>query len=72
MTLEEYEKVLEEKKKALQALKAEERKVEMDKDLKNMHLLSSKKTNDEIFAKLVSWDPPKVLNFFVPILSLNN
>lgn len=55
MTLEEYEKVLEEKRKALQALKAEERKVEMDKDLKKMQLLSSKKTNDEIFAKLVSW-----------------
>lgn len=32
MTLEEYEKVLEEKRKALLSLKAEERKVEIDKE----------------------------------------
>ncbi|CAN6580546.1 unnamed protein product [Malus baccata var. baccata] len=54
MTLEEYQKVLEEKRKALLALKTEERKVDVDKDLKAMQLLSNKKENDEIFIKLVS------------------
>lgn len=51
--MEEYEKVLEEKRKALAALKTEERKVDLDKELKSMQQLSSKKTNDEIFIKLV-------------------
>ncbi|KAF6158814.1 hypothetical protein GIB67_012457 [Kingdonia uniflora] len=54
MTLEEYQKVYEEKRKALLALKAEERKVDVDKDLQSMQQLSSKKTNDEIFIKLGS------------------
>lgn len=53
MTLEEYEKVLEEKRKALLSMKAEERKVGLDKDLQSMQQLSSKKSNDEIFIKLV-------------------
>lgn len=52
MTLEEYEKVLEEKRKALQALKAEERKVDA-KVFESMQQISSKKGNDEIFIKLV-------------------
>ncbi|KAI3711224.1 hypothetical protein L2E82_41152 [Cichorium intybus] len=52
MTLEEYQKVLEEKRKALEALKTEERKVEVDKDLAAMQQLSNKKTNDDIFVKL--------------------
>ncbi|CAM8883246.1 unnamed protein product [Rhodiola kirilowii] len=51
MTLEEYEKVLEEKRKALVAMKTEERKVD-DKEFKSMQQISSKKNNDEIFAKL--------------------
>ncbi|KAM7272902.1 hypothetical protein ACFE04_027566 [Oxalis oulophora] len=55
LTLEEYEKVLEEKRKALLALKAEERKVELDKELESMSLLSNKKkNNDEVFIKLGS------------------
>jgi plasminogen activator inhibitor 1 RNA-binding protein len=54
MTLEEYEKVLEEKRKALLALKTEERKVSIDKDLVSMQLLSSKKSDEEIFVKLGS------------------
>lgn len=54
MTLEEYEKVLEEKRKALESLKTEARKVELDKELASMQQLSSKKSNDEIFAKLGS------------------
>lgn len=54
MTLEEYEKVLEEKRKALLALKAEERKVDLDKDLASMQQLSNKKGNDDIFIKLGS------------------
>ncbi|KAK1430378.1 hypothetical protein QVD17_13065 [Tagetes erecta] len=53
MTLEEYQKVLEEKRKALEALKTEERKVEVDKELASMQQLSNKKTTDDIFVKLV-------------------
>lgn len=53
MTLEEYEKVREEKRKALLALKSEERKVDLDKDFESMQLLSSKKNEEEIFVKLV-------------------
>ncbi|KVH91975.1 Hyaluronan/mRNA-binding protein [Cynara cardunculus var. scolymus] len=52
MTLEEYEKVLEEKRKALVGLKNEERKVSLDKDLAKMQLLSNKKTEEDIFVKL--------------------
>jgi len=55
MTLEEYEKVMEEKRKALVALKQEERKVNLDKELQSMQLLSNKKNDDEIFIKLVSY-----------------
>jgi len=54
MTLEEYEKIREEKRKALLAMKAEERKVELDNELKGMQLLSMKKENDPIFIKLGS------------------
>ncbi|KAJ9556229.1 hypothetical protein OSB04_010843 [Centaurea solstitialis] len=54
MTLEEYEKVLEEKRKALLALKSEERKVGLDKDLAKMQLLSNKKSEEDIFVKLGS------------------
>ncbi|XP_058086974.1 RGG repeats nuclear RNA binding protein A-like isoform X2 [Magnolia sinica] len=53
MTLDEYEKVLEEKRKALQALKTEERKVDL-KDFESMQQLSSKKDNNDIFIKLGS------------------
>ncbi|XWS77329.1 hypothetical protein CRYUN_Cryun01aG0251600 [Craigia yunnanensis] len=53
MTLEEYEKVLEEKRKALQALKSEERKVDA-KEFEAMQKLSKKKSNDEVFVKLGS------------------
>lgn len=53
MTLEEYEKVLEEKRKALLTLKTEERKVDLDKEFQSMQPLSTKKSNDEIFIKLV-------------------
>ncbi|CAL5350053.1 unnamed protein product [Camellia sinensis] len=54
MTIEEYEKVLEEKRKALLALKIEERKVAVDKELASMQQLSSKKDNNDIFVKLGS------------------
>lgn len=54
MTLEEYEKLLEDKRKALLALKPEERKVNLDKELESMQLLSNKKSDDEVFIKLVS------------------
>lgn len=54
MTLEEYEKVLEEKRKAFLALKSEVRKVDLDKDFESMQLLSSKKNDEDIFVKLGS------------------
>ena len=65
MTLEEYEKIKEEKRKALLALKAEERKVEVDKDLQSLQPLSNKKENDEVFIKLVSF---LVFNALIPKL----
>lgn len=52
MTLEEYEKVREEKRKALLALKTEERKVDV-KEFESMQQISSKKDNDDVFIKLV-------------------
>ncbi|KRY02139.1 hypothetical protein T12_11975, partial [Trichinella patagoniensis] len=54
MTLEEYEKVREEKRKALLTLKVEERKVVVDKDLQSMQQLSIKKANNDVFIKLGS------------------
>ncbi|XP_008810382.2 RGG repeats nuclear RNA binding protein A-like [Phoenix dactylifera] len=54
MTLEEYEKIREEKRKALLALKTEERKVEIDQELQSMQQLSLKKRNDDVFMKLGS------------------
>ncbi|XP_022156969.1 RGG repeats nuclear RNA binding protein A-like [Momordica charantia] len=54
MTLEEYEKLREEKRKALLALKTtEERKVDA-KEFASMQQISSKKDNNDIFIKLGS------------------
>ncbi|KAJ6729963.1 HYALURONIC ACID-BINDING PROTEIN 4 [Salix viminalis] len=53
MTLEEYEKVLEEKRKALLTLKTEERKVDA-KEFQSMQQISSKKENNDVFIKLGS------------------
>ncbi|CAH2078836.1 unnamed protein product [Thlaspi arvense] len=53
MTLDEYEKILEEKKKALQTQTTSERKVDA-KEFESMQQLSNKKSNDEIFIKLGS------------------
>lgn len=61
MTLEEYEKIMEEKRKALLALKPEERKVELDKDFESMQQLSLKK-GDDVFVKLVR-KLPSLLNW---------
>ena len=52
--MEEYEKIRDEKRKALLALKTEERKVEIDNELKSMQQLSLKKRTDDVFIKLVS------------------
>jgi len=52
MTLEEYEKVLEEKRKSLEAAKAAERKVEVDKAFSKMQLVDNKKRDEDIFIKL--------------------
>lgn len=59
MTLEEYEKVLEEKRKALQVLKTQERKVDV-KEFESMQQIS-KKTSDDIFIKLVRYVEPILL-----------
>ncbi|KZV45083.1 hypothetical protein F511_29404 [Dorcoceras hygrometricum] len=53
MTLEEYEKVREEKRKGLQAFKPEGRKVDA-KEFEAMKPLANKKTSDDIFVKLGS------------------
>ncbi|KAA0039786.1 H/ACA ribonucleoprotein complex subunit 1-like [Cucumis melo var. makuwa] len=53
MTLEEYEKLLEEKRKSLLALKTEERKVD-PKEFASLQQLSSKKENQDVFIKLGS------------------
>ncbi|XP_064946240.1 RGG repeats nuclear RNA binding protein A-like isoform X2 [Musa acuminata AAA Group] len=50
MTLHEYAKVLQEKRKALVSLKIEERKVVVDKDFESMQLVERKKEDD--FIKL--------------------
>ncbi|URD81222.1 Stm1 [Musa troglodytarum] len=50
MTLHEYAKVLQEKRKALVSLKIEERKVVVDKDFESMQLVEKKKEDD--FVKL--------------------
>ncbi|XVF05738.1 hypothetical protein REPUB_Repub05bG0198000 [Reevesia pubescens] len=53
MTLEEYEKILEEKRKALLTLNTKGRKVYV-KEFESMQQLSNKKSNDDIFIKLGS------------------
>lgn len=45
--------MLEEKRKALQALKTEERKVDFDKEFESMQQLSGKKSSVDVFIKLV-------------------
>ncbi|KAJ0964625.1 hypothetical protein J5N97_025763 [Dioscorea zingiberensis] len=52
MTLDEYEKIRNEKRKALLAMKTESRKVDFDKEFESMQQLSIKKGNDDIFLKL--------------------
>ena len=51
MTLDEYEKLLQEKRKALEALRTVERKVVVDKEFEGMQLVEKKKDDD---LKLVS------------------
>lgn len=68
MTLEEYEKVLEEKRKALLGLKPEERKVNLDKEFESMQLLSNKKNVDDVFIKLVNLFIQIVLTYFIPFI----
>ena len=53
ITLDEYEKVLEEKQNTLMAMKLEERKVDA-KEFESMQQLSVKKNSDDVFIKLVS------------------
>lgn len=62
MTLKEYEKLREENRKLL--AKTEVRKAEVDEELENMQQLSCKKSNDEIFAKLVSVSIMLLQRFF--------
>ncbi|XP_042015111.1 RGG repeats nuclear RNA binding protein A-like [Salvia splendens] len=60
MTLDEYEKILEEKRKALQALKTDSRKVDV-KEFESMQQLSNKKAADDVFIKLGSEKDKKEL-----------
>nr|QFS19079.1 RGG repeats nuclear RNA binding protein A [Apopellia endiviifolia (species B)] len=53
LTLDEYEKILEEKRRALLASKAEERKVQVDKSFESMQLVD-KKNEEDVFIKLGS------------------
>lgn len=53
MTLDEYEKILEEKRKAFQSLNTSERKVDL-KEFESLQQLSNKKANDDVFIKLGS------------------
>jgi len=75
MTLEEYEKVLEEKRKALNVKTDGGRKVDT-KEFESLKPLSCKKENDEIFAKLVSFlypsfTPNLQFQVFLVIMSIN-
>lgn len=54
MTLKQYEKQLEEKRKALESLKTEERKVTLDKDFNSMHVIGKKNEEEANFILLVS------------------
>lgn len=73
--MEEYEKLLEEKRKALQALKtdAAARKVDTT-EFEKMKAISSKKENNEIFAKLVRtfWPTFSLLSTVLDYTSKNN
>lgn len=52
MTLEEYEKVLEHKRRVFHAEKVSERKVEVDKAFEKMLLVNNKKREEDVFIKL--------------------
>lgn len=52
MTLAEYEKLVQEKRKALEAYKSEERKVVVDKQFDGMQVIEKKK-EDDLSLKLV-------------------
>lgn len=52
MTLDQYEKILEQKRKALAASKAKERKVEVDKAFETMQMVDKKSTQEDVFIKL--------------------
>lgn len=62
--MEEYEKIMEERKKALASTKTEERKVKMDKVFESMKQLCVKKETDEVFIQLVS-PYPNLYFYFV-------
>ncbi|XP_068647683.1 RGG repeats nuclear RNA binding protein A-like isoform X2 [Aristolochia californica] len=59
MTLDEYEKILMEKRRALNVTKTEERRVNVDKEFESMQLLSLKKGNDDFFIKASDKDAGK-------------
>lgn len=71
MTLEEYEKLLDEKRKSLLALKTEERKVD-PKEFASLQQLSSKKENQDIFIKLVHlFSLPLELQLYIDIVLMD-
>ncbi|KAL0928464.1 hypothetical protein M5K25_000348 [Dendrobium thyrsiflorum] len=58
MTLAEYEKLLQEKRKALESLKVETRKVVIDKDFEGMQIIEKKK-EDEVSKLKLDYDKGK-------------
>ena len=65
--MEEYEKLLEEKRKSLMALKTEERKVDA-KEFASMQQLADKKANDDVFIKLVIHLTSYLMNIAISLL----
>lgn len=55
MTLKQYEKQLEEKRKALDSLKTEERKVTVDEEFNSMLVIGKKNGEEANFIQLVSF-----------------
>lgn len=52
MILDKYEKILEQKRKALATSKVEESKVEADKAFETMQMVDKKSTEEDVFIKL--------------------
>lgn len=52
MTLKQYEKLLREKRKVLESMKTEERRVALDTDFHSMHIIAKKTKEEANFVSL--------------------